>query len=248
MTDSLPLAPRLVKGALIELTEPFLGPVPNVIVFQYNPTSFSRELKPWSASTKEGGPTVWERMQSTSQPFDPGENFDLKLEFDAADGLEFPAVNPVTVVSGVADRIAALEMLVYPTESTETAEPATQALKIQEAERKEVPVVLFVWGLGRVLPVRLTRFSVEEEAFSPTLYPVRATVTVGLDVLTSHAFEKGKPKNKSATGEETVELTACERIAVAAYKWTRGQKQVLARAQLGSSAEDVIRSLPIRIP
>lgn len=43
--------------------------------------------------------------------------------------------------------------------------------------------VLFVWGPGRIFPVRVKDFQVEEQAYSPLLYPIRARVTVGLEVL-----------------------------------------------------------------
>ena len=49
--------------------------------------------------------------------------------------------------------------------------------------RLEVPIVLFSWGPGRIVPVRVTTFSVEEQQYSVALFPVRAKVTMGLTVL-----------------------------------------------------------------
>jgi len=43
-----------------------------------------------------------------------------------------------------------------------------------------LPVVLFFWGPGRIIPVRVTALSIEEQQFSPTLYPIRAKATIGL--------------------------------------------------------------------
>jgi hypothetical protein len=40
--------------------------------------------------------------------------------------------------------------------------------------------VLFVWGANRIVPVRVTDFSIVEEAFDPLLNPINATVTIGL--------------------------------------------------------------------
>ena len=48
----------------------------------------------------------------------------------------------------------------------------------------EQPLTLFVWSKSRVMPVRLTEFSVTEEAFDPSLNPIRAKVSLGLRVLT----------------------------------------------------------------
>ncbi len=47
----------------------------------------------------------------------------------------------------------------------------------------ESPLTLFVWSKSRVLPVRLTEFSITEEAFDPNLNPIRAKVSLGMRVL-----------------------------------------------------------------
>jgi len=229
MPSNYPRSPKLLKGALVELSEPFLGPVPNVIVFQYNPETLSRTMRPWQPPAgQEGLPN------NRAQPFDPEESFSVTLELDATDGLEEGAA--VAVAYGVADRIAALEMLLYPVDDQGSV--LGQALGslgglTSYVPRGSVPVVLFVWGPGRILPVRLTSFSVDEQAFSPTLFPLRATVTVGLQVLTPETFER--------PGHE---LSASEKLAVVAYKYTRAQKEVLARANLANSVESILGLLP----
>ncbi len=47
----------------------------------------------------------------------------------------------------------------------------------------ETALSLFVFCQNRVLPVRVTEFSVTEEAFDPNLNPIRAKVSLGLRVL-----------------------------------------------------------------
>ena len=42
---------------------------------------------------------------------------------------------------------------------------------------------LFVWSTSRIVPVRLTEFSITEEAFDPSLNPLRAKVSLGMRVL-----------------------------------------------------------------
>jgi hypothetical protein len=42
---------------------------------------------------------------------------------------------------------------------------------------------LFVWSKSRVAPVRLTEFSITEEAFDPNLNPIRAKISLGMRVL-----------------------------------------------------------------
>ena len=101
-------SPKLIKGALIEFSERFLGPIPNVIVFQYNPETMSRTLEVWQPPSSPGQSAD---TASTAQPQDPPETFSLDLELDATDALELPNSHPVAVNFGVADRIAAMEML-----------------------------------------------------------------------------------------------------------------------------------------
>jgi hypothetical protein len=42
---------------------------------------------------------------------------------------------------------------------------------------------VFVWSKNRVVPVRITEFSVMEELFDTALNPIRAKVSLGLRVL-----------------------------------------------------------------
>jgi hypothetical protein len=48
------------------------------------------------------------------------------------------------------------------------------------------PFTLLVWGAKRVLPVRLTEFSVTEEMHDRDLNPLHAKVSLGLRVLSSN--------------------------------------------------------------
>src|SRR3989442_14885587 len=159
------ISPKILKGALVQLAEGFIGPVPNIIVFQYNPESLSRTLTPYNPPTDQASDAQKAGSGDTSQPFDPGETFNLALELDATDALEQPDSHPVAVVSGVADRIAALESLLYPTGDkgslvTGAIASLAGALGIgggaADSQLSQVAIVLFVWGPGRIVPVRLT--------------------------------------------------------------------------------------------
>jgi len=90
--------------------------------------------------------------------------------------------------------------------------------------RGKVPDVLFVWGPGRVVPVRLTSFSVDEQAYSPTLFVLRAEVTIGLKII--------DPRNIPCAKSET------SKLSIAAYKIYRRQKQALAAANILKNAAD----------
>jgi hypothetical protein len=235
MSASSSLTPKLLKGALVKLGEGSLGPVPSVIVFQYNPETIKRELtssgEDAGISGKGGGrwgkPTI-------AAPFDPAEKLTFTIELDAADELEFPESHPVTVLSGIADRIAALEMLLYPIGDSLMGKALSFIPGIGDAVPKgKVPVVLFVWGPGRIVPVRLISFSVDEEAFSTRLYPINAKVSIGLQVLTPESFNTVDEK-----------LSISEQIAITAYKITRGQKELLAQTNALNSAESILAMLP----
>lgn len=242
-------SPKLLKGALIEFSERFIGPIPNVIVFQYNPETMTRTLEVWSQNGG-GESSASNDTSHTAQPFDPPETFSLALELDAADALENPAAHPVAFISGVADRIAAMEMLLYPQGDSllgsllgsvsvsvggagasigGAAGGATGA--VQPVPRGTVPVVLFVWGPGRIVPVRVTSFTVEEQAYSPLLYPIRAKVNIGLKILTPKDFP-------------TCHRKLSEELAITAFNFTRKQKEVLAAANMANSVESILGMLP----
>jgi hypothetical protein len=256
-------SPKLLKGAIIQFSAPMLVPIPNIIVFQYNPETLTRTLTPWSpvqrqreyteaGEVKKLADLSPEQLNGLAQPFDPAETFSVTLELDAADALEEPSRHPVAVVSGVADRIAALEMLLYPPGESALGGLLNVAIDVsiggggfgiaagaaaRAAQRKSVPVVLFFWGPGRIVPVRITSFSVEEQAFSPTLYPLRAKVTVGMRVLTEAelvTIEGAAPDSE----------TASVAIAKACATFTRVQKEVLATANVANSVESIMGMLP----
>jgi len=248
-------SPKLLKGALIQFSAPMLVPIPNIIVFQYNPENMTRTLKPWSVARAEAATGEKDKLEALlAQPYDPQETFSLNLELDAADALEFPDSHPVAVVSGVADRIAAMEMLLYPPGDSAlggllnvsidvsigaggiSASVGGDAAAFTAAKRKQVPIVLFFWGPGRVVPVRVTSFQVEEQAFSPLLYPIRAKVALGLSIM--------NPYDLKATEGDAMDQAAVIEIAKACYSFTRAQKEVLATANLANSAESILGMLP----
>jgi hypothetical protein len=242
MTEGYSRSPLLLKGALIEFSERFIGPIPNIIVFQYNPESLTRTLSVYNPfQSDEQTPGAPPKIKVDAQPGDPPETFDLTLELDASDELE--KGDPIAVVTGIADRIAAMEMLLYPQEGSLLGEllgsvsaalgggGAGSGAAAEAAPRGSVPVVLFVWGPGRIVPVRLTSFKVEEQAFSPILYPVHAKVTIGLQILTDKDLAN-------------LEDSLSKDIAIAAFKFTRTQKQVLAAANLANAVESILGMMP----
>lgn len=170
--------PRLLRAGLV-IVDPANGRVLRAIALQYNPDALSRTLQLQGAG--EGG----DRLEALRLKGPPVETLRVEAELDATDQLEFPdqGSNRVAVEVGVGAQLAALEALLYPSTSQLAANDALAARGTIEILPIEAPLPLFAWSRQRVLPVRITEFSVNEEAFDPSLNPIRAKVTLGMRVL-----------------------------------------------------------------
>jgi hypothetical protein len=171
-----PLSSGLLRGGLI-LIDPSSGAVQRVISLQYNPETLTRSLQP--QATESSGPF--------SEPLrlkgPPTETFKLDAEIDATDQLEFPDQHPKTVSSGIHPQLAALETIVYPDSDTLIQNNTLLSFGTLEIAPTVAPLTLFVWSKERVVPVRITDFSITEEAFDSALNPIRAKVSLSLKVL-----------------------------------------------------------------
>ena len=75
-------------------------------------------------------------------------------------------------------------MLVQPTTAQLRAATALTKAGTIEITPIEMPLTLFTWGSKRVMPVRLTELSINESAFDVNLNPMRASLSIGMKVLT----------------------------------------------------------------
>jgi len=176
--SGFPGSPRLLKGGLVLLNPDTFAVLPNgVIVMQYNPDTLTRTLKIKGA--EEGG----DRSEALRLTGPPVETIKLDAEIDATDQLENPAQNQAAVQYGIAPQLAALETLVYPASAALQNNYALSQQGTLEIMPMMAPMSLFVWSAARIVPVRLTDFSITEEAFDPQLNPLRAKVSLGLRVL-----------------------------------------------------------------
>ena len=73
--------------------------------------------------------------------------------------------------------------MVYPTSGQLQSNQGLAQSGTLEITPMEAPLALFVWSKQRIMPVRVTEFSITEEAFDPALNPIRAKITLGLRVL-----------------------------------------------------------------
>ena len=240
------MAGKFMKGALISFMPTFVGSLPNVVVFQYNPETIAHT---WSAPpTKE--PKAGVNPMAVDHV--PGETFSFKLSVDALDSIADGGSNPIAAglatVTGVYTRLAALEMLQYPSDAFAssgllgsvsasigsagaslslgggTAAPKTKV------PRNEVPTVLFIWGPQRIVPVRVTSLSINEMLYDTLLNPTHADVSITLTVLTPEELQ-------ASLGE-------LKEIAKGAYLYSQGLRQVQALANLGDAAASILGMLP----
>lgn len=238
-----------MKGALISFMPSFIGSLPNVIVFQYNPETITHA---WTAVAKPeaagSGPKAG--VDPTAADGIPGETFAFKLVLDANDTIA--DANPISAglafVSGVYPRLAAIEMLQYPAGSfsgagllgSVSAAVSSAGLSLPgsggggdqstKVPRGEVPTVLFVWGPQRIVPVRVTELSTTETLYDSMLNPIQAEVSLTLKVMTPEEIT-------GMTGE-------MKQIATAAYVYSQGLRQVQAVANLGDAAASIVGMLP----
>src|SRR5947209_16399554 len=171
---TFPGSPKLQKGAIIGLDP--ANPLASVVIFQYNPDTLTRTLTPQTTSSSDASRSEVLRLKGP-----PEETISLDIEIDATDQLEKGDSN--TLSMGIYPALAALEMLLYPKSALVIANEVLAAIGIIEIIPPEAPLTLFVWGAKRILPVRLTSFSITEQAFDPNLNPILAKVSLGMRVL-----------------------------------------------------------------
>jgi hypothetical protein len=237
---------KFMRGALVEFMPIFGLPIPNVIVFQFNPETMTHAwTQPEAASAPAGGAAKPNPLAVKGMP---GETFSFSLMMDASESIadNDPVSGPLAEASGVYTRLAALEMLQYPVAAdpmaglagavSAAAGPAGAALggggaADRPVPASQVPTVLFVWGPGRIVPVRLTALSITEKLYDGFLSPTHAEATVSLRVLTPDELE-------FVTGP-------LADIAQGAYTYSQGLRKGLAIANLANAVEGIVGMLPI---
>lgn len=223
----------LLRGLLVEYSGEFLGPIPNIVFFQFNPEQIARTIViPEAPTTTTAGGTREREPAQTSSP--PTESFTLTAHFSAADDLgKGGGASAIPRVFGVGPQLAALEKMVYP------AGPLTGLLgqaidaigdalsgagdepPTRPVPRESVPRLLFIWGPSRVLPVRITSMTLTEQKFDVFLNPVQAEVQIGLEVLT---FSE----------------STSDKVGKGALAYSRAIKDVQAVANLAKAVETAV--------
>jgi len=167
-------SPQIIKGAIVSID--MFNPLTSVVIFQYNPESLTRTLQAQTVGADSGDQSEAMRLKGA-----PVETIKINVEIDATDQLEKADGNATSM--GIYPQLSALEMIIYPKSSLVIANTALMAVGTMEIMPPMAPFTLFIWGPKRVLPVRLTDFSVTEEAYDVNLNPIRAKLDLGLRVL-----------------------------------------------------------------
>lgn len=174
--SSFPGSPHLVKGGIV-LINPETSAVERIITLQYNPDTLSRTLQ----VNGVGGEGAGQRSEPMRLAGPPVETLKLEAEIDATDLME--SGDSVTAESGIQPQLAVLETLIYPTSAHLTSNNNLSKSGTLEISPMESSLTLFIWNKNRILPVRLTEFSITEEAFDINLNPLRAKISLGMRVL-----------------------------------------------------------------
>ena len=198
MPDGFPNRPKILRGAFVEFG---LSLPPLLVTFQFNPLQLTRNRSlgftvPGGSGTGDGkGRSLRDFHGEVSDLLDLQKQqvvtvqeqtigFDIRL--DATDALD--EGDDLAEQFGLAPQLATLELMVQPKSESLLGAAADLVLGKPKTgfsftRSPNPPLVLFIFGRKRVLPVNITSMNITETEFTPDLNPLRATVTVGLTVI-----------------------------------------------------------------
>ncbi|MFH0344335.1 MAG: hypothetical protein ACHBNF_19950 [Chromatiales bacterium] len=219
----------LLRGALIEYGTDLIGPIPNVVIFQFNPESLSRSLQ---IPPRPTGATQRETTQAGEKTF---ERISFKAHFSAANMLDEDKA--LAKLFGIGPQLCALEKMVLP--SAKIAGLIGAAIDAigdavggggdppaQPIPREKYPRILFIWGLNRVLPVTIDSMSISELEYDALLNPLRAEVDLQLSVIATDACSD-------------------DVLAKGALEYSTIAKEAQAIANLANTADQVVELIPL---
>ena len=180
-------SPKVIKGALISIDFPIS--IPKIVQFQYNPDSVTRSITAFS----EGGEGGSDRTETFRVRGPPKESMRMEIELDASEDLENPEQNIVTTQSGITPQLSALEMMLYPKSSLIEKNKSEAEQGVFEVQPLELPLTILMYGIQRILPVRIKSFEITEEAHDVNLNPIRAKISISLDILSYEDLDPNHP-------------------------------------------------------
>jgi hypothetical protein len=165
--------PRVLKGAFVSVAD---GGGMNVLPFQYNPSSMQRSLHPQMVGGEEQDRSMAVKFKGA-----PTQTIDVTIELDASTGLDNGETDEEE--NGVYSQLSAFELLASPISSVISSMQTKLSSGVMEVAPMAAPNLYFVWGPNRVLPVRLTQYTITEELFDGALSPIRVSVAISMRVL-----------------------------------------------------------------
>ena len=220
----------MLRGALIEYGTDFLGPIPNVVIFQFNPETMRRTIQ---IPPRPEGAGATETDQAGEPPI---EQISFTAEFDAA--ILRDRSQALALAFGIGPQLSALEKMAQPPVILggligAAIDAVGDALGLGGGDPPEQPVprvaypkVLFVWGLTRVLPVQIDSMTINEQYFDALLNPQKASVDLGLSVV--------------PPGEDNTDP-----IAQGAMDYSNVAKEAQAVANLANTVDQVVDMIPL---
>jgi len=192
--------PKILRGAFVEFG---ISLPPLFVVFQFNPEKITRTRTASVKNTETPEARQAAQKKSLVQQISLGSltdfrpkgqrievkeetlSFDIRL--DATDKLD--TGDSITEEFGIAPQLSTLELMMVP-KSQSLIGGAIDALLGGKTnsfafcnDALNPPIILFIWGRKKVLPVNITNMTINEQEFSTTLNPIRATVSVNLEVI-----------------------------------------------------------------
>jgi hypothetical protein len=221
----------MLRGALIEYGSGLIGPIPNFVIFQFNPESLARTLQ---IPQRPTGATQRETTQAGEKTF---EKIAFKAHFSAANMLADDKV--LARLFGIGPQLCALEKMVLPSSKLAgllgaALDAIGDALGVgggdeppaQPIPREKFPCTLFIWGLTRILPVTIDSMTITELEYDALLNPLRAEVDLQLTVI-------------------AVDQCSDDVLAKGALEYTTIAKEAQAMANLANTAEQIVEMIPI---
>lgn len=220
----------MLRGALVQYSGGPIGPIPNVVIFQFNPESLSRSLQ---VPQRPSGATQRETTQAGEKTF---EKVSFKAHFTAADMLA--EGKELAQLFGIGPQLAALEKMVLP--SSKLAGLVGAALDAigdalggggedapaQPIPRETYPRILFIWGLTRVLPVTIDSMTITELDYDTLLNPLRAEVDLQLTVI-------------------AIDACSDDLLGKGALEYSTLAKEALAIANLANTGSQIVELIPL---
>jgi hypothetical protein len=201
---------------------------PLVVMFQFNPLQVARSRRQEfsmtaSAQASDDGRGLTLRdfhqgfkdlleLRDAQHVTTHPESIGFEIRLDATDKLN--EGDRITEQFGIAPQLATLELMAQPKNESVFGVLVEQLLPrgFSFTCTDKPPMVLFIWGRKRVLPVNINSLTITETEFHANLEPIRATVAVDLSVIEgpNPAYMYTKTRKEVLSGLSLANLRAAD--------------------------------------